>query len=312
VAEPSATLTSAAKWQEDQLLGQPARLGRVAAAWRALRRHRAALGGLIVVIVFVAIGLVGLAALDRPGILPRDYATQDLMATFQPLGTAGYPLGTDQLGRDMLSRLIVGIGISLAVGFGITAITMVIGILAGSIAGYRRGWVDTIISGIVEITWGFPLILIAVILAGALGPGLLATVLAVGLINWAGFARVVRGEVLSLREREFVQAAQASGVSEWRILFRHILPNTLAPTLVMATYYIAAAIIAEAALSFIGLGAQPPTPSLGVMIADGRNYMLLDHWISTLPGITIVIIVMALNFLGDGLRDILDPRLRKA
>lgn len=307
-----ATLSpTASKWQESGL-GGPPETSRIGGAWRALRRHRAALGGLIVVLVFVAIGFAGLVALDRPNILPQDYATQDLMATFQPLGTAGHLLGTDQLGRDMLSRLIVGIGISLAVGFGITAITMVVGMLAGALAGYHRGWVDTIISGLVEITWGFPLILIAVILAGALGPGLLATVLAVGLINWAGFARVVRGEVLTLREREFVQAAQASGVSEWRILFRHILPNTLAPALVMATYYVAAAIIAEAGLSFIGLGAQPPTPSLGVMIADGRNYMLLDHWISTLPGITIVIIVMALNFLGDGLRDILDPRLRKA
>lgn len=307
-----ATLTpTAAKWQEAGL-GRPPEPGRLASAWRALKRQRSALGGLIVVLIFVAIGIAGLVALERPGILPRDYATQDLMATFQPIGTEGHLLGTDQLGRDMLSRLIVGIGISLAVGFGITAITMVIGMLAGAIAGYYRGRIDTIVSGLVEITWGFPLILIAVILAGALGPGLLATVLAVGLINWAGFARVVRGEVLSLREREFVQAAQATGVGEWRIIFRHILPNTLAPALVMATYYVAAAIIAEAGLSFIGMGAQPPTPSLGVMIADGRNYMLLDHWISTLPGIAIVIIVMALNFLGDGLRDILDPRLRKA
>lgn len=290
----------------------PPEQSRIALAWHALRRNPGALAGLVVVVCYVAIGLVGLMAWWRPDVLPDDYAAQDLMATFAPLGTEGHILGTDQLGRDMLSRLVVGIGISLAVGFGITAISMAIGLIAGALAGYYRGWTDTIISGMVEITWGFPLILIAVILAGALGPGLTATVLAVGLINWAGFARVVRGEVLHLREREFVQAAMATGVSDRRILIRHVLPNTLAPVMVMATYYVAAAIIVEAGLSFIGLGAQPPLPSLGVMIADGRNYILLDHWLSTLPGIAIVIIVMALNLFGDGLRDVLDPRLRKA
>jgi peptide/nickel transport system permease protein len=220
-------------------------------------------------------------------------------------------IGTDQLGRDMLARLVVGIRISLLIGFGVTFISMLIGTVAGALAGYYRGWVDSIISGIAEMTWGFPLILIAVILTGALGPGLTAAVLAIGLINWAGFARIVRGEVLAMREREFIRAAQSIGVTDRRLLIRHILPNVLAPALVMASYYIALAIIVEAGLSFIGMGAQPPLPSLGVMIADGRNYMLLDHWISTIPGIAIIVIVMALNLLGDGLRDVLDPRSRK-
>jgi ABC-type dipeptide/oligopeptide/nickel transport system permease subunit len=307
----AAVSDTASEWTS--LTGEPARgESRSALAWRALRRNRGAVLGLIVVLCYLVIGAVGIAAWRRPEILPHDYAAQDLMATFAPIGTDGHPLGTDQLGRDMLSRLIVGAGISLAVGFGITALSMVIGIALGSIAGYRQGWTDTIISGIIEITWGFPLILIAVIAAGALGPGLTATVLAVGLIYWAGFARVVRGEVLQLREREFVQAAMATGVSERRILLRHVLPNALGPVIVMATYYVAAAIIVEAGLSFIGMGAQPPLPSLGVMIADGRNYMLLDHWISTLPGLGIVVVVVSLNLLGDGLRDVLDPRLRKA
>lgn len=280
------------------------------ATLHALRHNPGAIGGLVIVLLFVALGAIGIAALRSPSILPHDYTSQDLMATFVTPAKDGYLLGTDQLGRDMLSRLIVGVGISLSVGFGVTAISMLVGLLAGAVAGYRSGWADTIISGIIEITWGFPLILVAIIAAGALGPGLTSIILAIGLLYWAGFARLIRGEVMVLRNREFVQAARASGVDDWRILFRHILPHTIGPALVMASYYVAAAIIAEAAFSFIGLGAQPPTPSLGAMIADGRNYILLDHWISTIPGLTIVIIVVALNLLGDGLRDILDPRLR--
>jgi peptide/nickel transport system permease protein len=293
-----------ARWEE-ALVAPVAGPGRARLAWRALARNKVALAGAVVALVYVLVGLFG------PLLVTRDYAKQDLMATFLRPFSPGHLLGTDQLGRDELARLVVGIRISLAVGFGVTAISLVIGTLAGALAGYFRGWIDTVISGIVELTWGFPLILIAVILTGALGPGLKATVLAVGLINWAGFARIVRGEVLSLREREFIQASRAVGLGDGRLLVRHILPNVVAPALVMASYYVALAIIVEAGLSFIGLGAQPPLPSLGVMIADGRNYMLLDHWISTIPGVAIVLIVMALNLLGDGLRDIFDPRLRK-
>jgi ABC-type dipeptide/oligopeptide/nickel transport system permease subunit len=303
-------LTDIAKLAEEE--SAPPYVGRspLAESWRSLKQNRGALVGLIVVIVYILIGIVGRLAYRDPTILPHEYMTQELMATFLPPGTEDHLLGTDQLGRDMLSRLIVGIGISLTVGFGVTAISMVIGLLLGSLAGYRPGWIDTIVSGIIEITWGFPLILIAIIIAGAIGPGLTSIVLAIALINWAGFARLIRGEVMVLRNQEFVQAARATGVGDWRILFRHILPHTIAPALVMASYYVAAAIIAEAAFSFIGLGAQPPTPSLGAMIADGRNYILLDHWISTIPGVTIVVIVVALNLLGDGLRDMFDPRLR--
>lgn len=285
--------------------GATIRSDRLRAAWSRLAANKLAMAGSVVALVYIVAGLLG------PALVPYDYAQQDLMAASLPPLSPDHLLGTDQVGRDMLSRLVVGIRISLLVGFGVTAISLCVGTLAGALAGFYRGTVDTLISGLVEFTWGFPLILIAVILAGALGPGLTAATLAVGLVNWAGFARIVRGEVLTLREAEHVQAARTLGVTDSRLLLRHILPNVLAPALVMASYYVALAIIVEAGLSFIGMGAQPPLPSLGVMIAEGRNYMLQNHWVTTIPGVTIVLIVLGLNVLGDGLRDVLDPRLRR-
>lgn len=287
---------------ERLLLSRPSRLG---VAWHQLSRNRLTLVGSFIAVLF------GLTAIFGPVVAPADPAEQDLLTSFESPFSSGHLLGTDQLGRDMFSRLLQGIRISLEVGALTTAAVLVIGTIVGIVAGYYRGWVDTVLNGLVEMVWGFPLILIAVILAGALGPGLTAVVVAVAFINWAGFARIVRGEVLALREKEFVAGARALGKGNLEIMFKHLLPNVLPSALVMGSYYVAVAIIVEAGLSFIGMGAQPPTASLGNMVADGRNYLLQDHWISTIPGITIVLIVLGLNLLGDGLRDILDPRLKR-
>jgi ABC-type dipeptide/oligopeptide/nickel transport system permease subunit len=291
-------------WEERVAAFAAERHGSLGEAFYALRRNTLALVGAAITALFVLVAVFG------PVLAPHDYARQDLAAVLQSPGSAEHPLGTDALGRDVLSRLLTGIRISIGVGMGITAISLVVGMVFGMVAGYYRGWIDTILNGFVEMVWGFPLILVAVIIIGALGPGLTGVVLAVGFINWAGFARIVRGEVLVLRDREFVASARALGKGDVHIMARHLLPNVVPSALVMGSYYVAVAIIVEAGLSFIGMGAQPPLPSLGQMVAEGRNYILHNHWISTVPGVTIVALVLGLNFLGDGLRDILDPRLR--
>jgi peptide/nickel transport system permease protein len=273
-------------------------------AWYELSRNKLALGGSVIVVFFTLVAIFG------PALAPYDYAKQVLSDDLLPPLSGGHLLGTDELGRDLLSRLLLGIRISMAVGLGTTFIALVIGTVAGMLAGYYRGWVDRVLNGFVELVWGFPLILIAVLLIGVIGPGLVGVVVAVGFVNWAGFARIVRGEVFALREKEFVVAARALGKSDLNIMVRHLLPNVVGSALVMGSYYIAIAIIAEAGLSFIGMGAQPPLPSLGQMINEGSGYMLLNHWLSTIPGMVIVLLVLGLNVLGDGLRDVLDPRLK--
>jgi ABC-type dipeptide/oligopeptide/nickel transport system permease subunit len=276
----------------------------VAGVWQRLASNPLVLVGTVITVVIVTLGILA------PWISPHDYAQQDLLNSFAPPFSKGHLLGTDQLGRDTLSRTLHGIRISIFVGFVITAISLFFGGLLGLFAGYYPGRVDTGISGIIDIFWGFPLILVAVLLVGAIGPGLLALMLAIGIINWAGFARMMRGEVISLREREFVEAARALGISNLKIMWRHILPHAVPAALVLGSYYVALAIIFEAGLSFIGIGVQPPKPSLGAMIGEARNYMLTDSWLMTIPGVTIALLVIGLNLLGDGLRDIFDPRLK--
>ena len=225
-------------------------------------------------------------------------------------GTPEFLLGTDSLGRDILTRIIYGSRISLTVGFTTAALSGTVGVVLGLISGYRGGLVDDIIMRIVDIWLAFPFIILAILFLSVLGPGLdkLIAVLALG--GWVGYARVTRGQVLAIREKEYVLAARALGVPSVRILFRHVMPNTLAPVIVLSSFAVANAILAEAALSFLGLGVRPAVPTWGAMLADGRDYLRDAWWLATWPGIAIMITVLGVNLCGDWLRDYLDPRLK--
>ena len=300
---------NAVRWQE--VVEPELTLGRrLRDNLRILGRNRLAFAGAIVSIVFVLIGIAGLIIIgfDRFQDLYLDQNLRNILR--EPLA-GGNVLGTDALGRDLLARTVGGIGVSIMLALGITAMTLVVGMILGTVAAYYGGWVDIVISGIIDVTWGFPIILLAVALSGLFDRGIEVVLFSVPLILWAGFARIVRGEVLSMRERDFVKAARAMGVPGWKIILRHFVPNLIAPTIVMATYYIPVIIVFEGSLSFLGLGTQPPTPSLGLMAAEGRQFLINgDHWVVTVPGIALVLMVIGFNTLGDGLRDILDPRLR--
>jgi peptide/nickel transport system permease protein len=274
-----------------------------------LANKLALIGGFLTLICLgvAAVGFVILTVTRFHDLYLHQNVRQTLVRPFAP----GHPLGTDNLGRDMAWRIVAGTAISLFAGLVVTILSMTVGMILGSVAGYVGGSIDRVISALIDLTWGFPVILVAVIFVGIFEPGLTAVILAVSVVNWAGFARIVRAQVLSLKERAFVEAARALGVPDWKIIARHLVPNMLGTTLVMASYYIAVTVIAEAGLSFIGLGAQPPTPSLGQMISQGRNYVYNNPWVAILPGIAIALIVLGLNTLGDGLRDIFDPRLRR-
>ena len=269
------------------------------------RKNKQLVSGSILAAVVVVLGVFG------PFLL-GDYSSQDLLSGHLPPRTSGYLLGSDALGRDIAARVVVGIRISMFVAISVTAIAVIIGTAIGLTAGYVKGAIDNLITLIVDFIWGFPLILVAVLAAASIGSGLLPVILAVGLVNTVAIARVVRGEVLGLTEKEFIVAAKAGGYSTVRILSKHLLPNIMPVVLVLSSYYVAVAIIAEASLSFVGLGAQPPLPSLGQMVSDGRNFLRMNHWESTVPGVVIFVMVLSVSLIGDGLRDLLDPRLRTA
>lgn len=274
-------------------------------AVRAFSKNRTAVAGLIVILALYMIALV------TPLLAPYDPAFQgDLVAERFAEISSVHPLGTDQFARDVLSRLLYGARISLLIGFVAVGISVTIGTLLGAIAGFIGGFVDGLIMRFVDTVISFPRLVLLITIIALFEPSIFLITAVLGLTLWPGTARIVRGEVLSLREREFVQAATALGFSKTRIILRHLIPNALGPVIVAATLGIGNTIVLEAGLSFLGLGVQPPTPSWGTMVADGRNVLLNAWWLSTFPGLAIVFTVLSFNLVGDGLRDALDPRLR--
>lgn len=274
-----------------------------------LARRRTALFGVIV------IALVVMTSLAAPLLTPFDPVEQDIGERLKAPGVrdaAGrlHVLGTDHLGRDLLARIIYGAQPALLVGFAAVLISGVLGMAAGLLGGYFGGWVDDVLMRLADIQLAFPFILLAIAVIGVLGASLRTIIIVIGVSSWVVYARVVRAAVLSLRETEFVQAAQALGSRDIRVLVRHILPNALTPWLVVATLDMARVIVIESALSFLGLGVQPPTPTWGGMLADGRVYISTAWWLATFPGLAILVTVLGINLFGDGLRDTLDPRLK--
>ncbi len=270
-------------------------------AWRRFIRFKPAIAGLAM------IAFVALLAILSPVFAPYDPYAIETTARGAPPSLA-HPFGIDEVGRDMLSRVIYGTRVAMIVGLSATGISLVIGVLVGAMAGYFGGFVDALLMRIVDALTAFPLLVLLIAMAAALGPSLRNVVLIIGVTVWGQYARVVRAEVLSLREREFVTAARTVGASDARIIVRHILPNVLGPIIVLASLSVAGIILLESALSFLGLGTQPPTPSWGSMLAAGRTYILTYPHIALFPGLAIVVTVLGFNLLGDGLRDALDPR----
>ena len=256
------------------------------------------------VIVLIAIG----GALVGPALTPYDPASQELARRLEGPSFA-HPLGLDELGRDILARLLAGARVSLLVGLAVVSVSSTVGMLMGSVAGYFGGRVDDLISRVIDVLMAFPGILLAIALVAVLGPSLTNVVLALSVIGWVGYARLVRGQALRAREFDFVQAARALGAGSGRIILRHVLPTALPAVVVQATLGMAGAIIAEAALSFLGLGVQPPTPSWGTMLDAGRSHLFDAPHLTIFPGLAIALLVLGLNFLGDGLRDRVDPKL---
>ena len=265
---------------------------------------------------FVLLTLVVVSAIAAPLLAPHDPRRGELIdSKLPPMWSEGgmrtYPLGTDTLGRDILSRVIYGSRISLAVGFTAVAIAGVIGVTVGMVAGYYRGRVDDVMMRLAEIQLAVPFILFALAILAVLGPGLRNLILVLGITGWVTYARVVRAQVFSFREKEFVEAARAIGARDLRIMARHIFPNTVASLIVIASFAVAGTILTEAALSFLGLGVPPSVPTWGGMVADGREQILTNRWwIYVFPGVAIMLTVLAINSVGDWLRDYLDPRLR--
>jgi peptide/nickel transport system permease protein len=271
---------------------------------RRLAANRFALAGASVVCLLFLLSLLA------PYLTPYEPDAIDAYRVLMP-PSYEHMLGTDELGRDVLTRLLYGARISLKVGFVAVGIAVAIGTLLGLLAGYYGGWIDMVLMRFVDIMLCFPTFFLILAVIAMLEPSIWYIMAVIGLTGWMGVARLVRAEVLSLREREFVMAARALGASDFRIIFRHILPNSLSPVLVSATLGVAGAILTESALSFLGIGVQPPTPSWGNILTSGKDYIEFAWWLSLFPGLSILITVLSYNLVGEGIRDALDPRLNR-
>ena len=284
------------KIQKDEILS-PSKL-----AWRNFKRHKLGVMGSIMVVFLIFIAIFGNYISPYN---PLEMHTKDRLQA--PSGK--YWLGTDRFGRDQLSRLIKGTRISMIVSFGSIFVAASIGVIIGLIAGYYGGYVDNIIMRLLDIIFAFPMLLLALVMVAVLGPNLRNVLIAIGFVQHARFARIVRGQVLSVKEKEFVEGIRSVGARGLTIIFRFILPNVISPVIVQATWGLSIAIMIEAALSFLGLGTQPPMPSWGLMLNESRRFMELAPWMTVFPGLSIMFAVLAFNLTGDALRDALDPRL---
>jgi len=271
-------------------------------ARRLLRNRLAAAGGAVILFFFLVSALPGLFSSHEPNRI-------DIVNILRPPSSA-HPLGTDDLGRDVLARMVHGARISLSVGFVAVGIAIAIGLSFGLLAGYCGGWVDAVLMRFVDMMLCFPTFFLILTVIAFLEPSIWIIMVVIGLTGWMGVARLVRAETLSIKERDFVAAARAQGAGHGRIVFRHILPNTLAPILVAATLGVAGAILTEAALSFLGIGVQPPTPSWGNILTAGKDNIEFAWWLSLFPGLAILVTVLGYNLLGEGIRDAADPRLK--
>jgi len=271
---------------------------------RLITRNPLAGAGLLVVFFLCAVAALA------PYIAPYDFKTINVQAILEP-PNAHHLFGTDDLGRDILSRMIWGARVSLAVGFVSVGIATVLGIFVGALAGYYGKWIDALLMRFVDMMLCFPTFFLILTVIAFIGPGIWNIMSVIGITSWMGVARLVRAEFLSLKEREFVLAARASGAGDLRIIFGHILPNALGPVFVAAILGVAAAVLVESALSFLGLGVQPPTPSWGNILTDGKANIENAWWLSAFPGLAILVTVLGYNLLGEGLRDLLDPRFKR-
>jgi peptide/nickel transport system permease protein len=282
----------------------------VAPARRGARLRRRFARRPIAVVGLFGVIIVVLVALFAPLVAPYSPLASDYNAILKPPGTPGHLLGTDDIGRDLFSRLVFGARASLTAGVLATVLAVVVGVPLGMIAGFYRGWVDPVLSRITDVVLSFPFLILAVGLAAILGPSLVNAAIALAVAQVPVFVRIARGEVLALREQEYVQAAVVNGAPTRVILFRHMLPNILSPLVVQTTVAIPAAIIGAAVLSFLGLGVQPPTPAWGTMLSDAQQYVAQAPWFALFPGLAIALTTLSFNLFGDGLRDVLDVRMR--